>query len=364
MEEVLELAQLGYNQFFDDSRERLGVPIEQLARITAEHRGVYELLGMNGAFRAAVTGKRVLTASSRDDFPAVGDWVVIHSEADGTKVIGDILPRSTALHKKRAGKDEPQLIATNVDVAFIVESIDRDYSLNRLERYLVIAREGGVRPVIILNKSDLSSEADIEKSTEDIHERFGEIDVLATSTVTDSGLEKLAGYIEKKTTYCFLGSSGVGKSSIINNLLEQDRIATKAISEKTGRGMHTTTSRAMYVTQTGGIIIDNPGSREVGVVGALAGVEEVFVDIEAIARGCKFKDCTHVNELGCAVLDALKTGSINAAQYANYRKMKREAERRGKSTFERRKQEKRFGRFVKNAKSELKKFESDSIQDQ
>ena len=364
MEEVLELAQLGYNQFFDDSRERLGVPIEQLARITAEHRGVYELLGMNGAFRAAVTGKRVLTASSRDDFPAVGDWVVIHSEADGTKVIGDILPRSTALHKKRAGKDEPQLIATNVDVAFIVESIDRDYSLNRLERYLVIAREGGVRPVIILNKSDLSSEADIAKSTEDIHERFGEIDVLATSTVTDSGLEKLAGYIEKMTTYCFLGSSGVGKSSIINTLLEQDRIATRAISEKTGRGMHTTTSRAMYVTQTGGIIIDNPGSREVGVVGALAGVEEVFVDIEAIARGCKFKDCTHVNELGCAVLDALKTGSINAAQYANYRKMKKEAERRGKSTFERRKQEKRFGRFVKNAKSELKKFESDSIQDQ
>ncbi|MEO5949473.1 MAG: ribosome small subunit-dependent GTPase A [Candidatus Saccharimonas sp.] len=364
MQDKSWLVQLGYTQFFDESRERVGVPIEQLARVTAEHRGVYELLGMAGPFRAAVTGKRVLTAASRDDFPAVGDWVVIRSESDGTKVITGILPRRTALHKKRGGRDETQLIATNVDVAFIVESIDRDYSLNRFERYLVIAREGGVQPVIILNKSDLSSEEDIAKSIIDIHERFGETEVLTTNTITDSGLEKLAGYIEKGKTYCFLGSSGVGKSSIINTLLEQDHIATKAISEKTGRGMHTTTSRAMYVTQTGGIIIDNPGSREVGVVGALGGVEEVFVDIEAIAHGCTFQDCTHANELGCAVLDALKTGSINAAQYENYRKMKREAERRGKSTFERRKQEKRFGRFVKNAKSELNKFESDSIQDQ
>jgi len=364
MKDTPELARLGYDQFFDESRARLDVAVEQLARVTAEHRGVYEVAGILGAFRAAVTGKRVLTAAGRDDFPAVGDWVVISSESDGTKVITDILPRKTALHKKRGGRDETRLIATNVDVAFIVESIDRDYSLNRFERYLVIAREGGVTPVIVLNKSDLSSEGDIAKSIADIHERFGDVPVLTTSTIADSGLKDLAGYIEKGITYCFLGSSGVGKSSLINRLLEQDSIATKSISEKTGRGMHTTTSRAMYITETGGIIIDNPGSREVGVVGAHLGVEEVFVDIEAIARGCKFPDCTHTSEPGCAVIGALTTDTINLAQFENYKKMKKEAEHRGLSMYARRKKEKKFGKFVKNAKSELKKFEADSIQDQ
>ena len=364
MEDTPELARLGYNEFFNASMLSRDATIEQVARVTAEHKGVYEVAGISGAFRASVTGKRILNATSRDDFPAVGDWVVIQDDSSDTKLIVDILPRKTSLHKKRGGKDESQLIAANVDVVFIVESIDRDYSLNRFERYLVLAKEGGMKPVIILNKSDLSNADDMTKSIADIHERFGEVEIIATSIVSDSGLNGLTGYIKKGVTYCFVGSSGVGKSSLINKLLSQDSIATTAISEKTGRGVHTTTSREMYVTSVGGIIIDNPGSREVGVVNARTGIEEVFADIEAIARTCKFVDCRHVDEFGCAVLAAIENGTLDGAQYANYRKMKKEAERDHMSVYARRQKDKKFGKFVKNAKSELKKFEADSIQDQ
>ena len=364
MEDMPELERLGYNQFFDASKLARDATTDQVARVTAEHKGVYEVAGMAGAFRASVTGKRILNATSRDDFPAVGDWVVIHDDSSDAKLIVDILPRKTSLHKKRGGKDESQLIAANVDVVFIVESIDRDYSLNRFERYLVLAKEGGMKPVIILNKSDLSNDHDMTKSVVDIRERFGEVEIITTSIVNDSGLDGLKGYIKKGVTYCFVGSSGVGKSSLINKLLNQDSITTTAISEKTGRGVHTTTSREMYVTATGGIIIDNPGSREVGVVNARTGIEEVFADIEALARTCKFVDCKHIDEFGCAVTEAIKNGALDAAQYANYRKMKKEASRNHLTVHARRQNDKKFGRYVKNAKSELNKFEADSIQDQ
>lgn len=359
-----DLIQLGYDHFFDEARFKIDVDTEQLARVTAEHKGVYDVLCRAGAYRAAVTGKRMLSAVSRDDYPAVGDWVVIKNDADDTKVITDILPRKTTLHKKRGGRDEAQLIAANVDVVFIVESIDRDYSLNRFERYLVLAREGGVKPVIVLNKSDLLEASDVTKRIEEVHERFGEIEVLVTSSITDTGLDELLSHIQKGLTYCFVGSSGVGKSSLINELLEQDSIATTAISEKTGRGMHTTTSREMYFMNNGGIVIDNPGSREVGVVNAQSGIEDVFAYIETIARRCKFPDCKHMEEPGCAVTKALAEGTINTLQYENYQRLRKETEHYALSAYGRRQKDKKFGRYVKNAKAELNKFAADSIQDQ
>jgi len=358
-----DLIQLGYDHFFDEGRLKIDVDTEQLARVTAEHKGVYEVMSIAGSYRAAVTGNRMLTAVSRDDYPAVGDWVVIKNDADDMKVIADILPRKTTLHKKRGGRDEAQLIAANVDVVFIVESIDRDYSLNRFERYLVLAREGGVKPVIVLNKADLSPADDVAKSVQDIRERFGDVEVLVTSSVAKNGLDQLAGYIEKGLTYCFIGSSGVGKSSLINELLEQESIATTAISEKTGRGMHTTTSREMYFMSNGGIIIDNPGSREVGVVNARSGIEDVFAYIETIARRCKFPDCKHMEEPGCAVKQAVAEETISTSQYENYQRLRKESEHYALSAYGRRQKDKKFGRYVKNAKAELNKFQGDSIQD-
>lgn len=356
MDSSAQLERLGYSDFFEKSRLQLGAATEQVFRITAEHKGVYEVIGEAGEFHASVTGKRMQDATSRDDFPAVGDWVIIKDSTDDKKVICDILPRKTTLHKKYGGKDEAQLMAANVDTALIVESIDRDYNLNRFERYLVLASEGGVKPVIILNKVDLSSETNIQATIQEIHERFGEVDVLKTSTVSERGMQRLTELIEAGKTYCFMGSSGVGKSSIINELLQQNHVATNAIGGKSGRGKHTTTSRQMYFTDFGGIIIDNPGSREVGVADSTAGVEEVFSDIELLASRCKFADCRHDKEPGCALQDALKSGSIDRSRFENYQRMQKETQHYQLSSYEKRLKNKKFGKYVKNAKAELKKL--------
>ena len=351
---IPQLAALGYSQYFDDSRKQLDVDIESVGRVTAEHKGIYEVMGVNGVYRASVTGRRMAAARSRDDYPAVGDWVATKNDEDDTKIITDILPRRTTLHKKKGGKDEQQLIAANIDVALIVESTDRDYSLNRFERYLVLAKEGGVKPVIILNKSDLYADGDMATSVAAIRERFGDIDVLATSTVSEAGMKELSDYIQDGLTYCFVGSSGVGKSSLINKLLHQTSIATTEISEKTGRGMHTTTARQMYFTNIGAIIIDNPGSREVGVVGSSDGINDVFDDIDDLARTCKYKTCRHVTEEGCALRRELENGTLDAARYANYQRIRKEAAHYEMSKYDRRQKDKKFGKFIKNAKVTLK----------
>lgn len=357
MEDASQLNRLGYDQFFDDSRVKMGGAIEQTARVTAEHRGAYTITGVEGEYRATVTGRRVLSAKGRDDYPAVGDWVIIKEDESKAKIIVDILPRKTAIHKKYGGRDDTQLIATNVDVVFIVESINRDYSLNRFERYLVLVRESGAKPVIIINKSDLATPQDITTIINDLRERFDGIDVLITSTVTDAGLDELTRSIQSGMTYCFLGSSGAGKSSLINTLLRHNITETKAIGENTQRGRHTTTTRQLYCMDGGGIIIDNPGSREVGVVESTAGIEEVFADIKTIAHTCKFSDCTHKHEFGCAVRQALEAGVIDAPRYENYQRLQKETEFHTLNAYGKRRKDKKFGKFIKNAKTKLRRFD-------
>lgn len=356
-DKVSQLKALGYNQFFEDARLKLEVDIDHLARVIAEHRGVYEIISLTGKSRAMVEVKRMQTATGRDDFPAVGDWVVVGDDSSESNVIEDILPRQTTLRKKYNGKDEAQLMVANVGVVFIVESMDRDYNINRFERYLVLAREGGVKPVIVLNKSDLLTETELASRIEELHQRFSDIDILHSSTMSDDGLNSIAGYIQPGTSYCFLGSSGVGKSSIINKLIDWD-IETKSVGEKTGRGKHTTTARQMYFMDAGGIIIDNPGSREVGIVKFDNGAKEVFADINQIATGCRYRDCGHVSEQGCAVLGAIKSGEIDAAQYENYLRLQKETKHYEMSNYDKRKKDKKFGKFIKNAKVGLKKYRS------
>lgn len=354
---VSQLESLGYDQFFENSRLKLGVSIDCLARVIAEHKGVYEIISLEGKHRAMVAGKRMQTASSRDDYPAVGDWVVFKEAPDVVKVVEHILPRQTTLRKKYSGKDEAQLMVANVDVVFIVESVDRDYNINRFERYVVLAREGGVKPVVVINKSDLLSEADLVLRVQELNSRFSDIDILHTSTVSDDGLDGIASYIRPGATYCFLGSSGVGKSSIINKLIDQT-IETKTIGAKTGRGRHTTTARQMYFTKDGGIIIDNPGSREVGVINFGSGADEIFSDIKKISSRCRYRNCNHINEQGCAVVDAINSGDIELSQYENYLKLQKETEHYEMSVYDRRKKDKKFGKFIKKAKVELKKYKT------
>jgi ribosome biogenesis GTPase len=355
------LPDLGYNAYFEAARKDLNLESFVVARVIVEYRGAYKVRNENGEYLAKVTGKQMFEAESREDYPAVGDWVAI-SDLDGENAaVRGILPRKTMIKrisgdKDRAGlKNETQIIATNIDVAFIVESLDRDFNHNRFERYFAIAREGGVEPAIILNKIDLIPSDALNAILTEIKERFGNITIITTSTVNKDGLLELKRQIEKGKTYCFLGSSGVGKSSLINKLLGENVIKTESIGNRTGRGKHTTTNREMYFLDNGAIVIDNPGMREVGIADAVSGVNDLFSEIETLAKECKFADCAHVSEPGCKVLAELKSGKLDAEKYESYMRLKKEAEYHELSELEKLEKDKQFGKFVKSAKKDLKK---------
>ncbi len=327
-----------------------------VARVVAEYKEAYRVRSVNGEFLAKITGKQLFVAVKREDYPAVGDFVMIDELTGRNAVIRAVLHRKTVLRKKYSDREENQLIATNIDTAFIVGSPDRDYSLNRFERYFVIVREGGINPVIVINKTDLISEAELHIKIAEIKERFRDADILLTSTVTESGLDELEKYISKGKTYCFLGSSGVGKSTLINKLLGKNDIRTNEISKTTGRGKHTTSAREMYFLTNGGMVIDNPGTREVGMGDLETGMENVFDEIGSLSPNCRFTDCTHTNEPNCAILEAVEVGELDKDKYANYLKLRKESEFYKMGEIERRAKDRKFGKFIKKAKDEIDKY--------
>ena len=330
--------------------------MENKARVISEYKGAYKVKNETGEFLAKVTGKRIFDALSREDYPAVGDWVIIDELPENQAVIKEILPRKTIIKRKSIRKDGAQIIATNIDVAFIIESVDRDFNLNRFERYFVIAKDGGVKPSIILNKIDLISKEELVEKLEEIKKRFLNVDVILTSNVTNSGIDDLKAHILKGKTYCFLGSSGVGKSSLINKLIGENIIKTVNISTSTGKGKHTTTNREMYFLENGGIVIDNPGMREVGMTDANIGIDNLFDEINVLGKKCRYVDCTHIHEPGCEVLAMLKADKLDKEKYSNYISLKNESEHYEMDELEKRKKDQQFGKFVKNAKKELKKY--------
>lgn len=350
----INMEDLGWDGFFESERVKLGLGDFQVARVTAERRGMYEVRNAQGEYLAKITGKRIFKAVSREDYPAVGDWVAIAESEAQRAVIESILPRKTVMKRKQGGKDGIQVIATNIDVVFVIESVDRDYNLNRFERYFSIAADGGIRPAIILNKKDLISQEELDARLAQIKDRFKDIDVIVTSAFSDEGLDMLEKYIEKGKTYCFLGSSGVGKSSLINKLLRSSRIRTGEIGAHSGRGKHTTTAREMYFLEQGGIVIDNPGVREVGVADVNAGIGSLFEEIAALAEKCKFADCAHVSEPDCGVLSALQSGRLDGERYSNYIRLKKEADHHGLTELEKRSKSRQFGKFLKKAKKDLR----------
>ena len=354
----IKLEDLGYDDFFDLKWKSLGLKNCTVARVIAEHKEVYCIKNASGEYLAKITGKQMFNAQKREDYPAVGDWVVI-SELDKEKaVIHLILPRKTILKKKYSDKQDTQLIATNIDIAFIIESLDRDYNLNRFERYLVLINEESIKPAIILNKTDLVSAAELSQRIEQIRNRLDGIDIISTSTITKRGLDDLINYIIKGKTYCFLGSSGVGKSSLINKLLKKDAIKIQKISSSTGKGKHTTTTREMYFLENGGIVIDNPGTREVGIADAGAGIENVFVEISFLSKDCKYADCTHVQEPGCAILKAIENDRLDEDKYRNYIKLKKENEFYEMTYIEKKEKDRKFGKLIKKSKDQLEQVRS------
>lgn len=354
--EITKIRDLGYDEFFEANRVKLGLDVFQVARVIAEHRGAYEVKNAQGEYLAKITGKHIFEASSREDYPAVGDWVAITELEEGKAVIRSLLPRKTVMKRKYSGKNETQIIATNIDVVFAIESVDRDYSLNRLERYFAIASDGGIKPAIILNKIDLISKEELDSKIFQIKNRFKNVDVLLTSTLTEEGLDELKEYIVKGKTYCFLGSSGVGKSSLINKLIGQDKIKIGDIGSHSGRGKHTTTAREMYFLENGGIVVDNPGVREMGMTDTGAGIDSLFDEIAVLAEKCKFMDCTHIHEPGCEILSALKSGKLDKDKYSNYISLKKEAEYYEMTELEKKEKDRQFGKFIKKAKKDLTNY--------
>jgi ribosome biogenesis GTPase / thiamine phosphate phosphatase len=351
----IDLEDLGYDAFFASGRRELGLDGFAVARIISEHKGAYGVKGTQDEYLATITGKQMHDAQAREDYPAVGDWVALEEIDEGRVIIRRVLPRKTLLKRKYSGSHGSQVIAANVDTAFIVESAGSGFSLNRAERYLALATDSGIKPVIVLNKIDLIPESEIEDKVSRLQTRFKGTDIVKASAVLADGLEEMAALIRSGETCCLLGSSGVGKSTLINRLLGEGTIKTATISSHTGKGKHTTTSRQIYFLTGGGMLIDNPGMREIGMTDARSGIEEAFSRIAELARGCRFADCTHVHEPGCAVREAVTRGELDEGMYANYLKLSREAEYYEMTSLEKRRKDREFGRFIKKAKEDWKK---------
>jgi ribosome biogenesis GTPase len=347
----IKLKDLGYNEQLEKYRIENDLGDFEMGRVITEHRERYKVITGNGEFEAEITGNLRYSAKSREDFPAVGDWVALTNYDSGFSVIHKVLPRFSMISRQAVGQTgEIQIIAANIDVAFLVQALDRDFIINRLERYLAICYSAGVQPVIVLTKTDLMDEPSKAVMIRQIQQRIHKIPVFAISNETQEGYEALKQTFEKGKTYCMLGSSGVGKSSLLNNLSGRNIMRTDAINQSNNKGRHITSHRELFVLENGGILIDNPGMREVGIVDTASGLETTFDQISGFSQHCRFKNCTHTREAGCAVLEAVEKGIIDKRSYDNFLKMEKEKVFFESSVAERRKKEKNFGKMMKNYK--------------
>lgn len=345
----------GYNDELERFRIENGPDCFEVGRVIAEYKERYIVRTAKGEFEAEVTGNMRFTANSREDFPAVGDWVELATFDSDFALIHKILPRFSVIKRQAAGQSgEIQVIAANIDYAFLVQSVDRDFNINRLERYLTICNASKVKPVIVLSKTDLMSEAEVDEIIKRTNARIKNVPIIAISNETGEGYETIKDFIQKGKTYCLLGSSGVGKSTLINNLSGKAIMRTDEISRSTGKGKHVTSHRELIVLENGGILIDNPGMREVGIADETNGLEITFDTIVSLSQDCRFKDCTHTTATGCRVLEAVIKGEIDRSSYDNYLKMEREKAHFESTAAERRIKEREFGKMVKNYNKDIK----------
>ena len=340
---------LGYNAAFENYRISQELTNFEFGRIILEHKERYVIKTPTNEFDAELIGNLRFTAESRYDFPAVGDWVSFSEYDDGKALIYAIYPRFSIIERQAVGKSSQiQIIATNIDYGLMVQAVDRDFNLNRLERYLTICNASKVEPIIVLSKVDLISKSDLDTIISQINQRIKNILILPVSNQT-TGYKNLEAHIKKGKTYCLLGSSGVGKSTLLNNLSGIETMKTGEISSSVNKGKHITSHRELIVLNNGGILIDNPGMREVGIADINTGLEMTFDAILEYGQHCKFNNCSHMHENGCAILEAVENGEIDQDSYDNFKKMEKEKLYFESDSKELKKKDKNLGKLIKSA---------------
>ncbi len=344
----MNLEDFGYCWYRDESEDRLADE-SRVARVTAVDRDRYMIGSPIGSMPAEVSGKLLYLSSAPEDMPCVGDWVLVdYLDNNAHAIIQESLPRKTVLRRRAAGERiQHQPIAANINMAFIVQSCDIDFNLNRLDRYIVMANDGGITPSLLLTKCDLVRKSKVDGLITEVKKNHC-IDVMPISSTTGAGYDKFRQTLQKGQTYCLIGSSGVGKSTILNRILGKEEFATGSVRIKSGKGRHTTTRRQLVMLENGALFIDTPGMRELGLMASGAGLTGSFQDIVEAAEGCRYADCTHTQEKGCAVLAKVIAGELPKERYESYLKLLKESQHYEMTYLEKRRRDKAFGKMVKN----------------
>ncbi len=342
---MMELSELGFDAWFADQARQLCDPNLSVARVTVVDRGRYVVRDEFGEVPAELTGRYQHEAAGAADVPCVGDWVCVHLR--DARSHAKLLRRRSFLRRKSPGRDvEFQMIAANIDVAFVMQACHFDFNVRRLERYLVMVREGRIQPVVLLTKTDLVDRQVLEDMLASVRRAGIDVPLVPVSNVTGAGLDEVRRLVLPGRTCCLLGSSGVGKTTLINQLSGGAALETGSVSH-TGEGRHTTTRRQLVVLEGGRLLIDMPGMRELGMLGVGEGIDEVFADIGALAVNCRFADCSHAREPGCAVRAAIECGELGEEHLQSYLKLRKESAYHDISYVERRRKDREFGRMIR-----------------